>query len=83
MCRVEFISKTATSPFVGSVSLDDQANELAEAKDYDGVAEMAEQIHSLAKDFPLIGAVQYRDREEYERYGSLCSIAVPQSGGYR
>ena len=55
-----------------------EANELAEAKDYDGVAEMAEQIHSLAKDFPV-----NRVLSSIETAKSMSDMAVFAASQYR
>ncbi len=55
-----------------------EANELAEAKDYNGVAEMAEEIHALAKDFP-----KNRVLSSIETAKSMSDMAVFAASQYR
>jgi len=54
------------------------ARELAEAKDYDGVAETAEQLHAMAEDFPLS-----RVLAAVETAKSMSDMAVFAASQYR
>ena len=55
-----------------------EANELAEAKDYNGVSEMAEQIQVLANDFPV-----NRVLSSIETVKSMSDMAVFAASQYR
>ncbi len=55
-----------------------EANELAEAKDYNGVAEMAAKIQALAKDFPV-----NRVLSSIETAKSMSDMAVFAASQYR
>lgn len=55
-----------------------EANELAEAKDYTGVAEMAQHIATLAKDFPLGRVMSQVDTAK-----SMSDMAVFAASQYR
>jgi len=55
-----------------------EARELADAKDYDGVAEAAEELHALAEDFPLS-----RVLAAVETAKSLSDMAVFAASQYR
>ena len=55
-----------------------EASELAEAKDYEGVAEMAERISELASDFPKM-----RVLSSVEMAKSMSDMAVFAASQYR
>lgn len=55
-----------------------EANELAEAKDYNGVAELAAEIHTLASDFPV-----NRVLSSIETAKSMSDMAVFAASQYR